>query len=70
MEKKYGRDLIAEQRHTKDGNDFYGFFGISSPTRKAMSYKQLRQMANTQPKNLTDDIKKILAAQRPCDCTD
>lgn len=72
MEKKYGRDLIAEKRNPKNGNKFIGFFGVQNgqKSKKITSYKDLKKLQNKAPKELSEEEHKIFAAARPCDCTD
>lgn len=62
LEKKYGRDLVAEKRVVKRAvkNDFIGFFGADS----AFTYERLLEdAANNAPDDFADELL-------PCDCTD
>ena len=61
IEKRYGRDLMAEQRATngKSPTNFIGFFGASSD----FSYKRLAE-------NLPGDDVRYGQALLPCDCTE
>ena len=61
IEKKYGRDLRAENRETngKSPTDFIGFFGASSD----FSYKRLAE-------NKPEDEERYGKALLPCDCTE
>ena len=63
IEKKYGRDLEAEQRKIRKGvpNNFIGFFG----NRADFTYAKLAEL-NIEKENLSKYETSVL----PCDCTD
>ena len=62
MEKKYARDLIAENRITRSNNSMFGFFGPSAK----FSYSKFEHISAVGEQTTADIDDSIL----PCDCTD
>ena len=62
LEKKYGRDMIAEEREikTKIADNFIGFFG----TKSSFSYEKLATA------NKSEELNEFASDVLPCDCTD
>ena len=62
-EKRYGRDLVGENRErtNPDAQDFIGFFGAST----GFSYELLAEKAND-----NDTMESFASTVLPCDCTE
>ena len=83
MEKKYGRDLHAEQRATNGDSprDFIGFFGASSsPDQVGPHAADAMTDADRAPpigfsyrrlrENRAEDVERYGQSLLPCDCTE